>query len=88
MITGFRWNQWNVEHATKHGVSIAEIESVVCGASRPYPKKLGDGKWIVVGRGNGGRFIEVIFVLDADKSHYVIHAMPVTPRRPKRGRKQ
>ena len=77
MISDFRWNEWNLEHATKHGVSIAEIESVVRDVKRPYPMKKGDGKWVVIGRGNGGRFIEVIFVVDPDKRVYVIHAMQV-----------
>jgi hypothetical protein len=25
----FRWNEWNLDHATKHGCRIAEIELVV-----------------------------------------------------------
>jgi hypothetical protein len=38
---------------------------------------------LVVGRGQGGRFIEVIFVLDPPPwiFFYVIHAMPLTTRR-------
>ena len=83
---GFRWNEWNSEHATRHGVTIAEIEYVARNAWRPYPRELGSEKWIVVGRGDGGRFIQVIFVLDPDGTKYVIHSMVVNPRRPKRGR--
>ena len=87
MSYGFRWNQWNLEHTTKHGVTVAEVEYVVRNARRPYPTEIASEKWVVIGRGNGERFIQVIFVLDWDGTKYVIHAMPVNPRRPKRGRK-
>jgi uncharacterized DUF497 family protein len=76
----FRWNEWNLDHATRHGVTVAEIESVVLNARSPYPQKIGDGKKLVIGRGNGGRFIQVIYVTDADGTFYVIHAMPIRVR--------
>jgi uncharacterized DUF497 family protein len=74
---GFRWNDWNLEHATKHGVSVTESESVVRSASRPYPRKIGRGKWQVVGRGKGDRWVQVIYLVDPDRTLYIIHAMPV-----------
>lgn len=77
----FRWNEWNTGQATKHGCARSEIESVVRNAGRGYPRYVGDGKWLVYGRGTGGRMIEVVFVLDADDTVYVIHAIPVTLRR-------
>jgi hypothetical protein len=81
-IDAFRWNEWNLTHATRHGVGPEEIEAVVRGAARPYPQRQGRGKWVVIGRGTGGRFVQVIYLLDADGTRYVIHAMPV--RRPRR----
>ena len=77
----FRWIEWNVEHATKHGCSIEEIESVVQSARRRFPRKIDRSKWLVIGRGAGGRFVEVIFLLDPDATVFVIHAMPLTTRR-------
>ena len=77
----FRWIDWNQEHATKHGCSIQEIESTVVGAGRGFPRKVGLGKWQIIGRGMGGRMIEVIYVLDDDGTVFVIHAMPLTTRR-------
>lgn len=82
----FRWNGWNLDHATKHGCSVEEIQSVVRNATRPYPAKDGEGKWVVVGRGTGGRFIQVIYLIDPHPFAYVIHAMPVTPKG-RRGRR-
>lgn len=26
---GFRWNEWNLENATKHGCTVKEIEAIV-----------------------------------------------------------
>jgi hypothetical protein len=45
-----------------------------------------DEKRLVIGRGQGGRFVKVIYVLDRDGTAYVIHAMPLTTRRRRGGR--
>jgi hypothetical protein len=79
--TGFRWNDWNREHATRHGCTIAEIESVVRNPGRGFPRKVGDEKWRVEGRGVGGRMIRVIYLLSPRPLAYVIQAMPLTTRR-------
>jgi hypothetical protein len=78
----FRWNDWNREHATQHGCTIAEIESIVLRQSPGM--KIGDGKWMVEGRGIGDPMVRVIFVLDADRTFFVIHAMPLTTMRRRR----
>jgi hypothetical protein len=54
---------------------------VVRNAGRGFPRKRDSEKWLVVGRGIGGRFIEVIYLLDDDGTAFVIHAMPLTTRR-------
>jgi uncharacterized DUF497 family protein len=84
-MEGFRWIDWNLEHATKHGVTIAEIESVVRSAD---PRHEGDGKFKVIGRGQGGRWIQVIYVYDPDGTVFVIHSRPLTDREKKRARRQ
>ena len=71
----FRWNQWNVEHIAEHGVSPEEAEHVIRFAGRPYPRRHKKDSWIVRGRGNGNRRLQVIFIIE-DDVHYVIHAMP------------
>ncbi len=81
-----------MEHATKHGVATEEAERVVRDASRPYPRRHDRGNWIVIGRGAGGRMVEVIFVYGDDDTRdtvYVPHAMPTRghrSRKRKRGR--
>lgn len=74
----FRWNDWNDEHATKHGVSRAEAEAVVRRPPRGYPRKRGEGRFLVQGRGQGGRIVQVVYFIDPDGKHYVIHAMPLS----------
>jgi hypothetical protein len=80
----FRWNDWNLEHATRHGCSVAEIESVIRAARRPYPRRIDRSKWQVIGRGQGDRFIQIAYVIDSGGSLYVIHAMPLSTRRRRR----
>ncbi len=88
MLINFRWIGWNKGHATEHGVSEEEIESVVRQANRPFPEKIGDGKWLVVGPGWGGRMIQVICLLDPDDTRFVIHARPVTAGEKRRTRRR
>jgi uncharacterized DUF497 family protein len=84
----FRWNEWNLEHLARHGVSPEEAEMVVRAASRPYPRRIEDEKWLVWGRGQGGRFLQVVFVLDDVDSVFVIHARPLTDREKRRWRRR
>ncbi len=77
----FRWNDWNLDHATIHGISPDEAESVVRSAKRPYPEKTGDNKWIVRGQGSSGRYIQVVFIYDDDAvTVYIIHARPLNDK--------
>jgi uncharacterized DUF497 family protein len=80
----FRWNEWNLDHATRHGVMPEEAEHVVLNARRPYPEVIGEGKLLVIGPGVEGRFVQVIFVLDEDRTAYIIHARPLITRSDKR----
>lgn len=84
----FRWNDWNIDHIARHGVTPDEAELVVRGAKRPFPRRIDDDKWLVWGRGNGGRFVQVIFVEDDDDTVFVIHARPLTDREKRRYRRR
>jgi uncharacterized DUF497 family protein len=84
----FRWNDWNVEHIGTHGVSADEAEVVVRGARGPFPRRIEDDKWLVWGRGQGGRLLQVIFVLDLDDTVFVIHARPLTDQEKRRLRRK
>ncbi len=84
----FRWNEWNQEHIADHGVWLGEAEAIVRGATRPFPMYRGDGKWLVIGRGSGGRLLQVVYVLDGDDTIYIIHARPLTDREKRRYRRR
>lgn len=86
-MTGFRWNEWNIDHIAGHGVTPGEAEEVVRNARRPYPKDLGAGKWIVWGRGSGGRFLQVIFIIDPEETAYLIHSRPLNETEKRRYRR-
>ncbi len=77
MVVQFRWNDWNLEHLAKHGCDYREAESVVRRPSRGFPRKIGDGKWLVEGRGQGDRLLKVIYIFSPPGVIYVIHAMPL-----------
>jgi uncharacterized DUF497 family protein len=77
----FRWNTWNKENCTKHGCSVADVVSFIDTAGRGFPRKAGDGKYLVIGRGQGGRFVEVFYLRDPAPTIYPIHAMPISRRR-------
>jgi hypothetical protein len=62
----FRWNDRNIEHIGKRGVLPDEAELLISGARSPFPRKVDEDKWLVWGKGQGGRFLQVIFVLDED----------------------
>ena len=84
----FRWNDWNTGHIAEHGVSPEEAEAVVENALPPCPQAREDEKWRAVGRGYGGRWLQVIYIFDPEDTVYVIHARPLTDREKKRERKK
>ena len=84
----FRWNEWNIEHIGSHGVDPEEAELVVRQAQQPFPLRYPEEKFLVWGRGRGGRFLQVIYVLDDDDRAYVIHARPLTEREKRQFRRR
>jgi uncharacterized DUF497 family protein len=59
----FAWDQKNRDHIAEHGVKTAEAEFVAEHASPPFPEYAGDGKRLVWGLSNTGRWLQVIYVL-------------------------
>jgi uncharacterized DUF497 family protein len=71
----FRWVAWNLVHATKHGVSVSECERIISSGTF---RQAGGGKYRAVGRGIGGRWLQVVFVITVRNEIFVIHARPLT----------
>jgi uncharacterized DUF497 family protein len=83
----FRWNQWNTDHIANHGIDPPDAEFVVCNARPPYPRKIGDDKFLVIGRNSQGAYVQVIYVFDPDASIFIIHARPLTDAEKRRFRR-
>ena len=73
----FRWNSWNLEHISSHGIDPRDAEAAVRSARAPYPLWRPDDKWLVW-RARGGRLLQIVFILDPDDVVYVIHARNLT----------
>jgi uncharacterized DUF497 family protein len=61
---------------------------VIRNARPPFPQQIGDDKLLVMGRGTGGKFLQVIYLLDPDDTIFVIHARPLTDREKRRYRRR
>jgi uncharacterized protein len=77
MIRKFRWNAWNIAHLAEHGVSPEEAEQVVRSAQPPYPRREATRKYRVRGQTSAGYFLQVIYLIELDRTIYVIHARPL-----------
>ena len=83
MAHRYRWVDWNLDHATRHGVGVAECERLV---NRGPARKVGGGKYRVVGKDSGGRWIQVVYAFDENGDIFVIHARPLTDAEKRRQR--
>ncbi len=70
----FRWNDANVEHIAKHGITPEAAECVVRHARPPYPEAREDEKYYVAGQTETGDYIQVVYIVDPPPLVYVIHA--------------
>ena len=71
----FRWIDWNVAKVESHGLTTEEVEDVVNNAQRPYPKPIGNGKWLVIGSTPREPRIQVIYLADDDETNAVTGAV-------------
>lgn len=76
----FRWNEWNLDHVTQHGIDPLDAEMAILRARGPYPQIIGDDKFLVWGQGRGERLLQVIYTVGDDGRLYVIHARDLTAR--------
>jgi uncharacterized DUF497 family protein len=58
--TRFQWDDGNVDHIGRHGVSAEEVEQA-CSA-RPKVRRGRCGRYLVLGRTRAGRYLLVVVV--------------------------
>ena len=62
----YSWNGANLGHIAKHDVEPDEAEEIASRPGRGYPRKIGQEKWLVWGRTERGRYLQVIYILPSD----------------------
>ena len=80
MDDDFRWNDWNIDHIARHGISPRQAEHVIVFAKQPWPSYEGDGRWLVRGQDADGLYLQVVYRVDPEGTLYVIHARPLNDR--------
>lgn len=83
----FRWIDWNIAKVHSHGVLPEEAEFVASHARWPYPRPMRDGRRIVWGQTGAGRYLQVVYLYDADSTVFVIHARPLNETEKRRLRR-
>jgi hypothetical protein len=61
-MSPFRRNDWNEGHIGRHNFDRDEAEQVIRRARRPYPKYVGDGRWLVRGQTDTGEYLLVAYI--------------------------
>jgi uncharacterized DUF497 family protein len=84
----FRWIDWNIDKVHSHGVEPEEAEEAVGNARPPYPRKDLDGRWLVQAQSDGGRFLQVVYLVDPEGTLFIIHSRPLTEREKKKLRRR
>jgi hypothetical protein len=57
----FAWDSWSKEHVKKHGSSARDAKYVVNHAREPFPREIGDDKYLVWGQTAAGGYLQVVF---------------------------
>ncbi len=73
-ITDFEWDDYNIGHMAKHGVSPDEVECVAFD-DEPWIKKGREGTRYLLGYSVAGRYLFVVYVLKSKGKARVITAM-------------
>ncbi len=78
------WDDWNREHVTKHGLSIAEIETLLAGWV--FGEETYKGRYQVLRTNHQGRLLSFVIgaVPDQQGVWYVFSARPASRRERKR----
>ncbi len=79
------WNEWNIEHTTKHGIDQEEIEEVCF--SKHFAIKSGRNKMAVWGQSSDGRYLLVILGIEDYGDFYPLSARDMEEKEKRNYRK-
>jgi uncharacterized DUF497 family protein len=80
-VNGFAWDDGNLEKCQKHGVSVAEIESLFQTPIAVFPDPAhsgGETRFKAIGKSDRGRGILIVFTLRREKGETLIR--PISAR--------
>jgi len=86
-IIEFEWDDGNIEHIARHGVSPDEVEDVAFD-DEPWIRKGKKGTRYMLGYSVAGRYLFVVYVLPGKGIARVITAMDMDDKTKKRYRKR
>ncbi|MBU1148372.1 MAG: BrnT family toxin, partial [Candidatus Omnitrophica bacterium] len=70
-IYGFDWDEYNLEHISRHGVRDYEVEEVIL-FGNPISQRSRDNTYVAYGVTQDGRYLLIVFVT---KAHSLIRAI-------------
>ena len=85
-VTGFDWDRGNLEKCQKHGVEIAEIESVFHQTMAVFPDPTHskeEDRFIGIGKTNQGRSLFIAFALRSHSGEVLIRPISARYMHPK-----
>jgi len=77
-IKSFEWDDANVAHVGRHGVSPDEAEEVFIGSPKVFKSRL--GRYVALGKSFFGRYLFVVFDFIGKKTARVITARNMTQK--------
>jgi uncharacterized DUF497 family protein len=57
----FAWDDWNREHVKKHGATEGDATHVIEHVREPFPRQIGEDKYLVWGQNAQARHLQVVF---------------------------
>jgi len=72
-----RWDDWNITHIVRHGVTEAEVDDVILDRASLRLRSRA-GTYVVLGLTSGGRYLFVVAAPEPGGQVYPITARPMT----------
>lgn len=72
IIKGFEWNERNIEHIDRHGVTPQEVEEACY--NQPISRKTRNNLCLIYGQTDAGRYLFIVARRDSQGVVYVITA--------------